>query len=205
MKVYKSILYAALVLAMHPDVAVCVDLQGSVPVNVTSDTAAAAKNMAFDQARRLIVSESLRQYADVDALTSLVVSAKNVDLMNLIASSSIDGEQFSDTTYSAKITMILDADEARRWLDENGVQNWIPNGASADTFVVMVNMSNGLENWTELNQIARAEKINLDVRFLTRDSATLDLPKSVRGRFTIALGEAGWRYANADGNLKIWK
>lgn len=205
MKVYKSILYAALLIAMHPDVAVCVDLQGSVPVNVTSDTAAAAKNMAFDQARRLIVSESLRQYADVDALTSLVVSAKNVDLMNLIASSSIDGEQFSDTTYSAKITMILDAEEARRWLDENGVQNWIPNGASVDTFVVMVNMSNGLKNWIELNQIARAEKINLDVRFLTRDSATLDLPKSVRGRFTIALSEAGWRYANADGNLKIWK
>ena len=125
--------------------------------------------------------------------------------MNLIAASSIDGEQFSDTAYSANITMVLDADAARVWLTENGVQNWIPDGTSVDTFVVQVNMSNGLKNWVELNQIARAEKFDLNVRYLSQGTAILNLPKSVRGRFTIALRETGWRYANSDGNLKIWK
>ena len=205
MNLCKCFFGAFLAIVTFFDVAMAVELQGTVPVNVASDTAAAAKNKAFNDARRQIIVGALRQYADVTSLNSAVEAAKNAELMNLIAASSIDGEQFSDTAYSANITMVLDADAARVWLTENGVQNWIPDGTNVDTFVVHVNMSNGLKNWVELNQIARAEKFDLNVRYLSQGTATLNLPKSVRGRFTIALREAGWRYANSDGNLKIWK
>ena len=205
MNLCKCFFGAVLAIVTFFDVAMAVELQGTVPVNVTSDTAAAAKNKAFNDARRQIIVGALRQYADVTSLNSAVGAAKNAELMNLIAASSIDGEQFSDTAYSANITMVLDADAARVWLTENGVQNWIPDGTNVDTFVVQVNMSDGLKNWVELNQIARAEKFDLNVRYLSQGTATLNLPKSVRGRFTIALREAGWRYANSDGNLKIWK
>ena len=66
-------------------------------------------------------------------------------------------------------------------------------------------MSDALANWIELNQIARNEKIDLNAVVMTSDSVVLNLPVSVRGKFTIAVREAGWKFANSDGNLRIWK
>ena len=182
-----------------------IELKGSASVNVTSDTAAAAKNMAFDEARRQIIVDTLRQYADVGALRAAVSGAKSSELTELIATSSIDGEQLSDTTYSAKISMTVDADAARVWLGEMGVQNWVPDGTQRDVFVVNVKMSDAVANWMDLNRIARNEKIDLGTKYMSGDTAMLELPVSVRGAFTIALREAGWRYASQDGALRIWK
>ena len=182
-----------------------VDLHGAASVNITSDTAANAKNIAFDEARRQIINDALRQYADADTLKSALAQAKSADLMNLIASSSIDGEKLSDTTYSANISMALDSGAARSWLDNNAVQHWLPDESKQDVFIVKVNMSNGLQNWAEMNQIARNEKIDLGTKNITADSAVLELPVSVRGKFTIAVREGGWRFANNEGVLRIWK
>lgn len=180
-------------------------LQGVVSVNVTSDTAAAAKNMAFDEARRQILSDLLRQYADVNALQELMKNTKSSDLANFISSSSIDGEKLSDTTYSANISMVLDTDAVRGWLAENSVQNWLPDNRVRDVFIVSVNMSDAINNWADLNRIARAENIDLATKYMTRNTATLELPTSARGAFTIAIRESGWRFANQDGILRIWK
>lgn len=182
-----------------------IELRGVASVNVTSDTAVNAKNMAFDEARRQIITDSLRQYADVDSLKTAVQNAKDVDLMNLVAASSIDGEKQSDTTYSANITMMIDTDAARVWLGDNGVQNWLPDNQKRDVFVVQVNMSKPIENWADLNRIARNEKIDLGTKTIFDGVVTLELPVSVRGEFTIAVRESGWRYANNDGVLRIWK
>ncbi|MBO5947153.1 MAG: hypothetical protein J6Q44_03355 [Alphaproteobacteria bacterium] len=182
-----------------------VELRGMASVNITSDTAANAKNIAFDEARRQIIADSLRQYADADTLKSALAQAKTSELMNLISSSSIDGEKLSDTTYSANISMVVDAGAAREWLDNNAVQHWLPDESKQDVFVVNVNMSDGMQNWAELNQIARKEKIDLATKTMTADSAVLELPVSVRGKFTIAVREGGWRFANNDGVLRIWK
>lgn len=180
-------------------------LQGVVSVNVTSDTAAAAKNMAFDEARRQILSDLLRQYADVNALQELMKNTKSSDLANFISSSSIDGEKLSDTTYSANISMVLDTDAVRGWLAENSVQNWLPDNRVRDVFIVSVNMSDAINNWADLNRIARAENIDLATKYMTGNTATLELPTSARGAFTIAIRESGWRFANQDGILRIWK
>ena len=103
-----------------------VELQGMMPVNITSDTAANAKNIAFDEARRQIITDSLRQYADVNMLKTALDEAKSSELVGLIATSSIDGEQVSDTTYSADIKMTLDTNAVRQWLADKAVQNWLP-------------------------------------------------------------------------------
>ncbi|MBO5705089.1 MAG: hypothetical protein J6R99_03680 [Alphaproteobacteria bacterium] len=182
-----------------------VELRGVTSVNVTSDTAANAKNMAFDEARRQIIFDSLRQYADEDALGALVKSAKTANLANLIAESGIDGEQVSDTTYSANITMRIDAEAARQWLDVNEIRNWLPDVNEEDVFVVVVNMSNKLDNWAQLYQIAKAQNIDLGTQFISGNMARLELPVSVRGNFTIAVRSAGWKYADKDGELHIWK
>lgn len=193
------------ILAMLVNASGAIDLQGRAEVNVNSDTAANAKNMAFDQARRQIVMGQLRQYAEVEALQNAVYNAKSSELTKLIASSGIDGEQLSDTGYSATITMVVDAEAAKIWLDEKKVKNWLPDGDSQDTFVVTVTMSDPLGDWINLNQLARKENIDLGTKNLFGGSAILELPRSVRGKFTIVLRESGWGYANDNGNLRIWK
>lgn len=180
-------------------------LGGQASVNVTSDTATTAKNMAFDEARRQIVFDALRQYVDVNALRDLMKNSKSSDLANLVSASSIDGEQTSDTTYSANITMVLDDAAVRSWLTGAGVQHWVPDGVVRDVFIVSVNMSDAVKNWADLNRIARNENFDLGTRSMTGNTALLELPTSVRGAFTIAIRESGWRYANQDGVLKIWK
>ena len=182
-----------------------VELQGAMPVNITSDTAANAKNIAFDEARRQIISDALRQYADVDMLKNALSDAKSSELIGLVSSSSIDGEQVSDTTYSANVSMTLDADVVRAWLMEKGVQNWLPDDSKQDVFVTFVTLPNGLESWMELKSVARAEQVELDTKHISGNTVRLEMPVSKRGRFTIALREAGWKYANQDGNLRIWK
>ena len=85
-------------------------LSGTVSVNITSDTAATAKNMAFDEARRQIISDILSQYSNADQLNEVLKNSSSTDLTNLVASSSIDGEKQSDTTYSANITGMADSE-----------------------------------------------------------------------------------------------
>ena len=182
-----------------------VSLQGTAFVNITSDTAATAKNIAFDEARRQILNDKLRQYADVDAISDAIKNAKRDDLANLILQSSIDGEQTSDTTYSASVSMTVDIEAAREWLAQNEIQNWLPTNDVTDVFVVNVKMSDKLVDWSELNRVARAKNIDLNVVSLSGNIAQLNLPKSVRTDFTIAIRGAGWRYADKNGELNIWK
>ena len=186
-------------------VASAVQLQGVASVNITSDTAANAKNIAFDEARRQIIADALRSYADADALQGVIKNAKSADLIGLIASSSIDGEQTSDTTYSATISMTVDADMSRKWLAENSVQNWLPDDAVRDVFVANVKLSNPLADWAELNKVAREEQVDFATQRMTADSAVVEIPTAMRGKLTIALREWGWRYADKDGVLSIWK
>ena len=181
------------------------DLSGVASVNVTSDTAAAAKDMAFDEARRQIITDVLGQYSIPDQLNDVVKNAKSADLMNLIAASSIDGEQQSDTTYSANISMTIDRDAARTWMTENNIQNWLTDGNAGDRFVVQIVMTDKLAGWMELRRIARDEGIDLSTKYINGNQITVEVPVASRSAFTIAIREAGWRYADQNGVLHIIK
>ena len=181
------------------------DLHGNVSLNITSDTATAAKNIAMSEARRQIVSDVLGQYSDKEALGAALAEIDENTLNTLVASTAIDDELTSATTYSATISMTLDAGAARVWLAERGVQNWLPGDDSVSRFVVWAEMSSPIKQWGELNDIARREKIDIAVKSINGNQLMIDLPLSSRGAFTIAARENGWRYANMDGALRIWK
>ena len=181
------------------------ELKSGVFVNITSDTAANAKNIAFDEARRQIIAESLRQYVDVDSLSELLKNTKSDVLMNMISSSSIDGEQTSDTTYSANISMSLDVEAVRKWLNDGGVQNWLPDMQNQNMSVVVVDLPSRLASWVELNKIASEKNIQLNTKNISGNILRLEIPSSVRGTFTIAVRENGWKYADKNGELHIWK
>ena len=147
-------------------------LSGTAAVSITSDTAANAKEMAFDEARRQIITESLSQYVNPEQLTDTVRNATKAELTNLISSSSIEGEKQSDTTYSANITMSIDKNAAKQWLMENDVQNWLTDDTVGDKFILQAVMSDKLANWMELKQIAREEGIDLSTRYINGKNRT---------------------------------
>lgn len=182
-----------------------VELVGTAPVNVTSDTSAVAKTVALNEARRQIISDTLRQYANVEQLMPAIANASNADLTNLIAASGIDDEKISDTTYSANISMTVNAGLAKKWLDENGIQNWLPDGVGGGRFAVLITLSDPVADWMALQRIARAEKIDLATKYIMGNQVTVELPTSVRGAFTIALRDGGWRYAAQDDVLRVWR
>lgn len=188
-----------------PVLAGAFELRGMAPVNITSDTAATAKKMAFTEATRQIVTDSLRQYVDYPILIELVNNTSGNDLSNLISETSIDGEQTSDTSYSANITMTLNVPATREWLVQNNVPNWLPDETKQDVFSVIVSMSDKLNNWAELNAIARNEKIDINTKFMYGSKVHFEVPVALRGNFTIALNENGWRFSDKDGILRIWK
>ena len=200
----KKYLFALLGL-VYISVANATGLYGVANVNVTSDTANAAKNMAMTEARRQIITDVLGQYSDRGALLPALQATDDAKLMGLIATTAIDGEQTSDTTYSANISMTLDLDAARQWLVENEIQNWLPNTADKNYFVVTVNLKDAIADWAELNKIARDEKIDYQTRGINGATVMLDVPVTQRGAFTIAVREGGWHFANMDTGLRIWK
>lgn len=199
MIVYSSFL---IVLSAHGE---DLDLSGKAFVNITSDTSVNAKNIAFDEARRQIISDILSQYSNKEQMIEALSLTQSNDLLNLIASSSIEGEKMSDTTYSANISMTLDVKATKQWLADNNVQNWLNDGDFESKFIVLVSMSDKLTGWMDLNRIAREENLDLATQYIMGNQISLELPVKDRTKFTIAVRESGWSYSDQDGVLRIWK
>lgn len=185
--------------------AIAADLTGTVPVRMTSDTATTAKTMAINDARRQILIDKLGQYAMRDQLASAVRGAKSADLANLISSTNIDGEQISDTTYSANITMTVDTNAARKWMSANNVQNWLSDGSVVNVLPIKITLRDPIADWAGLRAIARAERVDLATRQISGNTVTVELPTAARSSFTIALRNAGWKTAADDGFMRVWK
>ncbi len=181
------------------------ELSGVATVNITSDTANTAKTMAFDEARRQIITDALGQYSNPEQLRDALANAAADDLTALVATSAISGEKISNTTYSATISMTLDANAVRQWMTVNAVQNWLPDGNAGDKFVVLATLSQPMADWIDLNRISRTGEIDFSTKYMMGDQIMLEVPNGKRAGFTISLREAGWKYADQDGVLRIWK
>ncbi|MDE6478250.1 MAG: hypothetical protein K2L94_03305, partial [Alphaproteobacteria bacterium] len=144
-------------------------------------------------------------YSDTSQLDLLLKDAPDNDLTYLITSSSIDNEQQSATTYSANITMTLERVAAQNWLNDNGIPNWLGDSASADRTLVFVNLANGLGDWVNLQSIARNDGIEMYTRRISGPQVVVEIPASNRSAFTASVAAGGWRYADMDGTLRLWR
>lgn len=186
--------------------AVCAaDLVGTASVRMTSDTASTAKTMAINDARRQILIDKLHVYAMPDQLNAAIRAAKSTELTNLISETNIDGEQISDTTYSANITMTIDKNAARKWLTEHNVQNWLSDDNVVDVFTIRVTLRDPIADWAQLQSIARSERVDFSTKQIVGNMAIIELPTSSRSPITIALRNAGWKTTADDGFLRVWK
>ena len=206
MGIKRNLLFGA-IFALSFGAAFAAELVATASVNVTSDTAATAKNMAMDEARRQIIIDTLSPYSDSVALRNAVSHEKSSVLTTLIASSGIKGERLSDTTYSANITMTVDRNAAKNWLVGNDIQNWLSvDGIDAENeSVVAVSLNDRLADWARVRRIANDSGIVLNTKSINGDVIYFRVPAARRGALTIAMREAGWRYQNRDGVLHIFK
>lgn len=206
MGIKRNLLFGT-IFALSFGVANAAELVATASVNVTSDTAATAKNMAMDEARRQIIIDTLSPYSDSVALRDAVAHEKSSVLTTLIASSGIKGERLSDTTYSANITMTVDRNAAKNWLVEHDIQNWLSvDGMNAENeSVVAVSLNDRLSDWARVRRIASDAGIDLNTKSINGNVIYFRVPAARRGALTIAMREAGWRYQNRDGVLHIFK
>ena len=198
-------LLVVFVLCLCGGVAVAGDLIGSANVSITSDTSAAAKTMALNDARRQILTDKLKSYAMVDQLLPAIKEAKNADLVPLISETNIDKEKISNTAYSAKITMTIDKVAARAWMNENNVQNWLNDGSSTDMFVAQIVLKDAIPEWADFNRVMRAERVDAKTKYISGTTVTVELPAASRASLTIALRRAGWHTAATDDIMRVWK
>ena len=186
--------------------AVAANLSGTASVNVTSDTAANAKNMAMAEARRQIIIDVLSSYSDEAAMKALVAAEKSNVLTDLIESSSISGERQSGTTYSADIKMTLDAVAVKTWLDSHDIRNWVRVGEDVtDTVGVVVTLGNKISDWMSVRRSAANAGIMLTADSIKGNEIAFRVDAGRRGALTIALRNAGWKYADRDGVLHVYK
>ena len=181
------------------------ELSATVPVNQTSDTAANAKINATNLARRQILYNVLSQYSQREELNGLIYNSESDDLMNLISSTSVSNEQISSDTYSANITMVIDNRAAKKWLDNAGIQNWIPLEEAKEKFTVLMVVPNGLADWAELKRITREGNVEIETQTMVGNQIVAKLPLNYQSRFMAAIREMGWKYTNNGGVLQVWK
>lgn len=181
------------------------DLVGTASVRMTSDTSATAKTMAINDARRQILMDKLKPYAMADQLVPAIRNAKSAELTDLISETSIDGEKISDTTYSANITMTVDKNAARKWMNDNNIQNWLSDGKNVDMFTMRITLRDPIADWAQLKSIARSERVDFATKYISGGVVTVEIPTSARTSFTIALRGAGWKTAADDGFMRVWK
>ena len=205
-KIFKRILLLFVVLLL-PIVSVAMpDQSGVASVNVTSDTAANAKVMAFAEARRQIIIDVLSKYSDPVKFNELMKDISNDDLMNLISSTSIEGEKLSATTYSANIKMNVDMDAAKKWLLENDIQNWLDTEENkvVDKLDVIVEIPKGLSDWIDFNHAIVNKKVDFWVKNISGDQVTIEIPLNSRASFLGIVRESDWRYSGTS-SVRIWR
>ncbi len=182
-----------------------IELAGATSVEVTSDTAAQAKNMALAQARRTIVNDAVLPFADKAQLTELIANTEDGTLTDFVVKTGIGGERFSDTTYFATVSMVLDTPAVKRWLTDNNVENWLDMDVDKNQVLVVVMLSSPLSNWIDFKQILRDRGITFDTVRMQDKQVVITIPYGDKEELESAMGGAGWHVRNLDGTLQIWQ
>ncbi len=181
---------------------------GTAYVNITSDTANAAKSIALTEARRQIIFDVLSPYADSTSLKDFLAFSTDERLMNLISSTKIEGEKLSATSYSANIYMGVNLAIAKNWLNDNYIYNWITlddsNNTNVDKSMIFVDIDN-LYEWLDFNNSARESGVAFDLSRIFDDSASIMVAVDETPVLLTALENFGWKYSKTNDIIRVWK
>jgi hypothetical protein len=181
------------------------NLTAETGIDVRAQTAAAAKKEAVDSAVRGGVIQVLSRYCDRAIIESLIQSADDSVLQNLVAATSISNEKQSKTAYGAKISITLDRRAVEKWFESNNVPNFLSaSDESKDRSVIAIELP-GLSDWADLNRIVREDGGNygLSLRTIFGNSATAYILTAKRRKFQSLVAADGWSVSVRDGIVRI--
>ncbi len=202
----KILVFCAVLTVFVPSFASDNIVNGVVTVNMTGNTAAAAKAAALDEAREKIVFNVLSKYTDELILQEFMVKVPKSDLANLVVSTGITGEKFSDTAYSANIDMGVDLAAAKKLLDDNSINNWLLYSQREDAQKTLVFVTiDGLSDWINFNKIARNTGFEFDLSRIYDGRATVSVMSDSAPLFVSAFKTYGWRGGQSNGVYHMWK
>ena len=101
--------------------------------------------------------------------------------------------------------MNIDNDAVKQWLVSNNVQNWVPNNEYSEKFSLFIVVQNGISDWAEIKRLVRENGMNIETVSIQGNQIIAKMPMNHRTKFTAAIREYGWRYADNSGVLQIWK
>ena len=186
-----------------------VEITGTVPVNVTADTAAAAKARAFNSAQRDVIATELRPYANVEQLNAAIKQSSDDELSDIISSSSVAGERASDTTYTANISFVIDGDAAKSWMEKYSVVNSLPSSnatavVAPENYVVAVaTLYNPIYDWAALNVVARTAGVDIATKNVIGSRVSFVVSDMDASKLSRTLRDNGWRVVRDASGIKI--
>lgn len=184
------------------------NLTAKINMDIRATTGARAKSDATDAAVRSGVIQVLSRYSDRAIVENLLMGADDAQLQTFVATMSISNERVSKTAYAADFSITIDRTQIEKWYTENNVANFLAAADDSDERqIIHIEMSNGLDDWTLLNQAMRdsGDSFGLTVRSIYNNSATAYILTAKRRKFQTMCANSGWHVSFRDGILHISK
>ncbi|MDR1697041.1 MAG: hypothetical protein LBR41_02350 [Rickettsiales bacterium] len=153
-------------------------LSGSAAVTVSGDNAAAAKQSAIANARRIVWDSVLPG-----------VTADASDIADMVETMSIADEKNSGTEYSANVTISFSEDLVRKWAAANEVELPIMNTNNLESQVLF--SVSGLRQWASVNAALRVNGIKMNVESIDGHNIIANVPIAKRAAFVATLRASG--------------
>ncbi|MCL1892487.1 MAG: hypothetical protein FWF97_04350 [Alphaproteobacteria bacterium] len=175
----------------------------SVVVEKTAETAAIAKNLALQEARRIELAAVLARQVGASDARRLATEISASDLANLVDSTVIEDEKSSGVAYSANVTTEFDKAALNEWLGNRGIQSAAEPAVAAGRAQVMFSAAGGLNGWAAIMRASRAAGADLKITGIRGGEVSATVRDSARYAFVSEMRAAGVSVSGEYGALTI--
>ncbi|MFA7188289.1 MAG: hypothetical protein WC137_02345 [Alphaproteobacteria bacterium] len=162
----------------------------SVQVEKTAETAAAAKTVAINEARRSAFSDILsNQVSDVQA-KNLAEQITDDELVSMIDSVSIENEKSDSTSYSADIIVDFDKKALNKWLENHELGTIIDAPAITGRTPIFLEL-NSMYEFAQVMRVSRETGADLKIINISGNKISANIRENSYESFVSLVRDAG--------------
>lgn len=162
----------------------------SVQVEKTAETAAAAKTVAMNEARRSAFSDILsNQISDVQA-KNLAEQITDDELVSMIDSISIENEKSDSTSYSADIIVDFDKSALNKWLETHELGTIVDTPVIAGRKPIFLEL-NSISEFADVMRASRETGADLKIINISGNKISANVRENSYESFVSLVRDAG--------------
>lgn len=162
----------------------------SVQVEKTAETAAAAKTVAMNEARRSAFSDILsNQISDVQA-KNLAEQITDDELVSMIDSISIENEKSDSTSYSADIIVDFDKSALNKWLETHELGTIVDTPVIAGRKPIFLEL-NSMYEFAQVMRLSRETGADLKIINISGNKISANIRENSYESFVSLVRDAG--------------